>query len=366
MKRLLPILLILCLMLGACGKTPEATEPVVTEEPTTQPTTEATEPPTEAPTEPPVIRHPLTGEELETPYTGRITAVVTPNNSAAVPHYGISQAEVLYEIEAEGSVTRCLMLFSDLSQVDKIGPIRSSRTYLNCLAVAYDAPIVHCGGSSFGRLGRYDSSGKMIPDWAHIDEMYNGSYFFRDTARNNSGYAWEYCLFTSGERLINCLAEREYNKETPEGTDFGLLFGDESATTAGESAQKVTVKFYSGKTTTMTFDAETGNYLASQHGGKFIDGTTGEQLSFKNVIILQTAQRSGSMPNDSQTRKYYRLIGEGEGFYACDGKIIPIKWSRENLEDPFVYTTKDGAPITLGIGKTYVAVTSNEATSTYE
>lgn len=367
MKRLIAAMILMCLLLCACGAPAEpATEPPVTE-PATQPTTEATDPPTEPPTEAPKIRHPLNGSVLDAPYTGRAIAVVTPNNSQAMPQYGISKADILYEVEAEGSVTRCMMIFSDLSGVETVGPIRSIRTYFNSIAVSYDIPVVHCGGSNFGRNGCYDINGNKIDNWEHIDEMYNSSYFFRDYGRYNSGYSWEYCLFTTGEKLSSAMATKEYNKVTEEGTDYALVFDETPSASTGSSAQTVTVKFHSGKTTTMAYDAQSGKYFSSQHGGKHIDGANGQQLSFRNVIIIQADQTSSSMYGDSQIRKFYDLLEkEGTGYYACDGKIIPIKWSRENLRDHFTYTTEDGQPLVLGEGKTYVAVTSKSAQHTWQ
>ena len=56
------------------------------------------------------------------------------------------------------------------------------------------------------------------------------------------------------------------------------------------------------------------------------------------------------------SRSYYVMEGEGDGYLAMGGEIVKIKWSRESLESPFVYTLEDGTPVTLGVGRTYVAV----------
>jgi hypothetical protein len=56
------------------------------------------------------------------------------------------------------------------------------------------------------------------------------------------------------------------------------------------------------------------------------------------------------------------LEGKGTGYYACNGQVIPIKWSRESVYDPFTYTLKDGTPLTFGVGKTYIAIIPTNAT----
>lgn len=352
---------VLCLVLSdtGCSKKPE-TPPATTETTAAPETTETTVPAT---TEPQVLCHPLNGTPLEEPFTGRATAIVTPNDRPALPQYGIGNADILYEIEAEGGITRCLMIFSELGFEGKIGPIRSARTYFNSVAKSYDAPIVHCGGSPGGRKGHYSDSGKKIKNWAHIDEMANYGYFYRDSERSNAGYAFEYTLFTTGAKMIAALEALGYNTVNEEGTDYSLTFSPEPALPGGETANTVTIGFRGGKKTVMTLDAATGLYRAYQHGRDWIDGNTGRVLSFRNLIILQAEQ----WHDDSGYRTYYDLfVDEGKGLFVCDGKAVPIKWIREKLSHNFTYTFLDGTPVTLGEGKTYIAISSPKSTTTYE
>ena len=358
MKRLLAFSLLLCLLLCGCAnKEPADT----TAAPTTAPT-EATTQPTEettVPTEPPVLyRHPLTGEPLDEPFTDRAVAFSIGNTTAALPQHGISQADVFCEVEAEGDITRFLAIISDFSQVASIGPIRSARTFFNSLAVAFNSPISHCGGSPRGIAGYHDLTGSKIADWEHFDQFtYGDKYYHRDMDRyKNQGYAWEHCLFTTGEDMVKALADLKY--QTGEAWDLGFQFTDEPAT-EGENATKITVNFKGGKHSDFAYDATTGLYSIRQYNRDLIDGTTGEQLSFKNLLVLyaeQTKRKGGSY-----MRSYYEILGEGDGYFAVDGNIVKIKWSRETVEDPFTYTLEDGTPISLGVGKTYLAVSSTSS-----
>lgn len=376
MKRIFVLFLALSLLLCACGGTPEvpttqATEAPTTEAPTTEPTTEATEPPTTEATEPPVLyRNPLNGEPMDEVYMGRPTAVVINNNIHCLPQYGIRQADLMYELETEGDVTRYMAVFSDLSNIGSIGPVRSTRTFFNNIAVSYDAPLIHCGGSDPGLSGHYDSSGDRIDNWNHINEQYNGDYFFRDYDRYYSGYSWEHTLFTNGELLMQALADKEYTEHTEtfleqQGAEYyyGLQFDDE-VVLEGEAANSITVKFRRGKTTTMTYNPETGLYEASQYNRPHIDAAVDEVMAYRNVVVLYTSQWGKS--DSSYVRSYYELSGEGTGYFACGGQIIPIKWQRDNLRGCFTYTLEDGTYITFGTGATYVGVTSADPCVTYE
>ena len=342
--------------------TAEPTE--LTTEPTTEATTEATTVPITEPTEPPVLfRNPLNGMPLGAPYTGGAVAVVINNNRAALPQSGISAADLIYEFETEGDITRLLAVFSDLYMAGTIGPVRSTRTFFNNIAVSYDAPLIHCGGSKPGLSGHYDDNGIRVPDWKHINESYFPEYFFRDEERFESGqYSWEHTLFTTGNDLAKAVEDRGYRTVNENGTDFGLQFA-ENPELDGETAEQIIVNFRCGKKTTMTYDAHYGVYRAEQFGQEHLDAATGLGMTYQNVLVLYTKQWSKF--DGTYDRSYYALQGSGTGHFACNGQIVPILWSRENLNDPFSYTLQDGTPITLAVGNTYVGIVSDKVTATY-
>lgn len=356
MKRLLCLMIALCLVLAGCGKK----EAEVPTEPTTVPTTEATEAPTteatEAPTEeteptteatePPAPVNPLTGEVLEEAYTGRPVAFSLNNSSACLPQYGLDKLDWMFEVETEGDVTRCLCIMTNPADAKAVGPIRSCRSYFLNLSVSYDAPLFHCGGSKFSDAFQYNDS-ESLSSWNHIDQMSNGSYFYRESSRQGS-YALEHTLFTTGERMLKGMADKGYNTE--EVLDYGYQFS-ESVELDGQSAEKISITFRGSKNTTMKYDAESGLYKAHQHGNNWIEGSTGENATFRNVLVVITSQtKVGS------GHSFYDLDGSGDGYFAVDGKMVPIKWEHEDVNGPFRFTMEDGTPITLGVGKTYCAI----------
>lgn len=361
MKRTISLLIVVCsLLLCACGPKYEVPYASTTET-TTAATTEATTEETEAPQ---LYYHPLTGAVLSAPYTARPTAVVINNIKACLPQYGISAADMIYEFETEGGITRMLALFTDLSNVDSIGPIRSARTYFSNVSASYDIPLIHCGGSSAALSGKYDQT-NTLKKWDHIDQVSNGSYFFRDTERRKQGYALEHTLFTTGEKLTQALVKKEYNTVYESAVDYGLQFAD-APVFNGEAANKVTVTFRGKKPSTFTYSADSGVYSAAQYGKDHVDAGSGKTMAYRNILVLEAEQTINKL--NGKSRSFYDLIGEGEGYFACDGKIVPIKWSRSEVTENFVYTLTDGTPVTLGVGKTYVGVIDIKAPAgvTYE
>ena len=114
----------------------------------------------------------------------------------------------------------------------------------------------------------------------------------------------------------------------------------------------------------MTYNPDNNLYAAAQYDRSHIDGNNGEVIQYRNVLCLYTEQ--WQQFDGTYARSFYALTGEGNGHFACGGKIIPIRWSRESLNDPFVYTLEDGTPLTLGVGTTYVGICSKKVAVSYE
>jgi hypothetical protein len=127
-KNIVAMLAIALLFLSACGGTAGPTaeptqqpspEASVTPEPSAAPT--ATPEPTKAP-----YTNPLTGEGMDEDISAkRPWAIMINNLDKALPQCGVSQADIIYEVPAEGGVTRMMAIFSDISDVSPIGSMRS-------------------------------------------------------------------------------------------------------------------------------------------------------------------------------------------------------------------------------------------------
>ena len=360
MKRMFALILAVSLLLCACGTkpaettapttVPETTVPVTTAPPetTVPPTTEATEPPT-------VYCNPLTGEVLDAPSDVRPYAIMINNTTKAVPQCGISKADMIYEIVAEGSITRFMAIFPGLSDVDVIGPVRSVRPYFFRIAEHYGAILSSAGGS------KEAITAIRKEGWNYLNGISGaGSAFYRDQwRRENKGY--EHSLMTTGEKLTKA-AEKAGFQTTMEPVDYGFHFTDE-AMTAGEAAEKITIWFYNnGKKTVMNYNAESGLYAMYQHGADAVDGNDKSAITFRNVVVLV----ADTSVKDKKGHLETQTTGTGEGYYARDGKIIPIKWSRESNSAKYVYTDPEGNPVSFGIGKTYVAIVPDGSPFSYK
>ena len=354
MKRTLAWLLLLCMLftlLAGCGEK--------TEEETVDEITIVTPEPEPEPEPEPIIENPLTGEAVtEEVRARRPYAVMLNNISVALPQYGITQADIIFEVVAEGGITRMLGLFQDVSQLGSIGSVCSARSYYIDLAQGYDAVYIHAGGSP---QAYSDLKAKGID---HIDGV-NGNtanVFFRDQGRIRSA-GYEHSMFTSGERLTNYVDTIESMRHThKDGYELNQQYVEDATPAGGEDAPLIRAYFGGGKKTSFEYNAETKLYNVYEYGAPYIDGASGEQVGVPNVLLLFTnvSQISG----DNKGRMDVRTTGEGTGIYACGGKSVAIKWSRAGLESPFSYTLENGDPLPLNIGHSYVCILHNGATVT--
>ena len=79
----------------------------------------------------------------------RPIAVMVDNESIALPHYGLTQADVVYEMmnsTANGKITRLMAVVKDWESLEQFGSIRSARPTNFLLAAEWNAVLVHDGG----------------------------------------------------------------------------------------------------------------------------------------------------------------------------------------------------------------------------
>lgn len=353
MKKLLPLFLALLMLLTACSK---AADPGVSPEPPVKTSDSPEESPTPTPTPTPNY-HPLTGEVIDAPFANtRPYAVMINNIGVALPHCGISGADIIYEILAEGNITRMMAIFSDINKANgPIGSMRSSRPYYIETALSYDAIYVHAGGSE---QAYSDIASKGVNNIDGVRGNYDASSaFYRD--KNRQQYGYEHSLFTTNENILKATEKLGYSTEHKTASfDYGLRFTDEPAMTGASAANTVNVSFEGVKTTDLTYHADTGKYTAVQYKKELVDGNTNQSLTFKNILVLYAETKT----IDDYGRKSVNLDTTGTGLFICNGKSIAINWKHGGTGSQFSYTTADGQPLELARGTSYIAIVPTGST----
>ncbi|MCD7821094.1 MAG: DUF3048 domain-containing protein [Clostridiales bacterium] len=306
--------------------------------------------------------NPLTGEATEEDISNnRPIAIMLNNIKQALPQYGNSQADVLYEVPEEGGITRIMALYQDVTDVGAIGTIRSTRPYYVRLAVAADSILVHAGGST----AAYNVIKDYMEKYGLVDLDYlskgtrTADIFYRDSSRLASGYASEHTLFTTSDNIQTYLEEHsdEIRLEHKDDYEYVHYFVEDGTPANGDTAESINVSFSGYKGTTFTYDSEAGNYKVSEFDSAYVDGATGSQVSVENVVIIQTTIEA---LNDAKNHVAVHLTGTGSGYFACNGKYEKITWQKDKAKYTYQFYDEDGNVVDLGVGKTYVCIVGTE------
>ena len=306
--------------------------------------------------------NPLTGETMDLGLTNfRPVAIVLNNISDSLPHNGVADADIIYEYPVEGGLTRMLALYQDISEVEMVGSIRSARHYTVQLAASYDAILVGAGRS---QQAQSEVSSLGVPFLNEVEGPLR-DVFFRDRSRIPGRRVDNlHAVVTTGERLMQWLPEYDFRLIHEAHYEHLLSFTDDATPVNGSNANQVIARLSSGKSSTFYYDAEKGTYHMQQYNRDFIDANDDSRPGFANVLILKTSV--SNIAGDTSGRLNVNTTGTGDGYFINGGKYIEITWSRNSVSSPFYYTLRDGTPLKLGIGKTFVCITPTNLDPSFE
>lgn len=320
----------------------EATTEAITV--TTSVTTEAA--PDETTLQPGQVYAPLTGLPVATELAQkRPVAVMLDNYVDARPQAGLIDAEIVYEMLAEGMITRYMAIFQTKAP-DLIGPIRSSRLYYIERALEYDPLYVHVGGSPEALT--------VLKTLAigNIDGLAAGKDTFwrlnHKKAPNN--------MYSSME-AIRTQATRQKHKES--GTFETWDFHTKATELDGAAALKALLTYKkpsekdkTGYYITYDYDASLQVYKRGYNGKEHCDESGEQPLTAMNILVQEAAHKVV----DSAGRREIQVIGKGKGYYLTLGKMIPVTWEKSKATSLTRFYKASGDELTLNPGVTWVQV----------
>lgn len=310
--------------------------------------------------------NPLTGLPLEEEFVGaRPVAVMLNNLVVAQPQQGQSEADIIYEVLAEGGITRMLGVYQSVDGVGVIGSVRSARTYYLELALGHDAIYLHAGGSpdAYEKIRQWSVTALDCVNGPYEGKAEGSNLFWRDAERiKNNGKT--HSVVTRGDIIMELFPTYSIRLEHEEGYQYPQIFADDGTPKDGQPAAVITVPFSPYKTGLFEYDEGKGVYGVSQYQEPYVDGNTDRQVEVTNVIILQTACKT--IPGDDSGRISVDLTSGGAGWYACGGNIQEITWSKAGRNSPFVYRDAQGQELVLGRGHSYVSIIPLQQSITVE
>ncbi len=299
-----------------------------------------------------MYRSELTNEWIDkTIQNQRPVAIMVDNEVTALDHYGVTQADIVYEMmnsTANDEVTRLMCIVKDWGSITRFGSIRSVRPTNFMIAPEYNAVLIHDGGPFY------------INDYLGNPWVYNLSGGF---ARIDNGKAREFTEYVTTGEIESRMKARGYS------TEYNSYYQGQQWQFADEAAPVDLSTVYNSKDCTLVdlpflhngsqldYDTKSNTYLYSEYGRDHIDPENdNKQLAFTNVIIqcaeLTQLDANGYMRFDIQNTN-------GSGYYITGGKSIPVTWKKGDAVDATTFYDANGEEITLNTGKTYIALVAS-------
>ncbi|SHJ79416.1 DUF3048 domain-containing protein [Paramaledivibacter caminithermalis] len=290
------------------------------------------------------IKSPLTGLYIDKEkLNDRPIVVMLDNYYKARPQAGLSKADVVYEVLAEGNITRYMAVIYT-SKPKSIGPIRSSRPYFIDKALEYDPLYVHVGGS--------EQAKKDIKNFkmADIDGLSSGGdIFWRKNHKpipNN--------MYSSYEAIMKQAKRRKYNKT---GNFETLQFNEEDMDIDGEELTEIKIPYRGKKYTSgFKYNKEDGLYYRYVNNKPHLDEISKSHIIAKNILVQYVADRV----IDNVGRLEMNLVGEGKGLYITNGKMMDVKWKKTSRRALTRFYDLKGNEIKLNPGITWYQIVPDD------
>ena len=297
---------------------------------------------------------PLNGLSCDN-YNRRPIAVMLANDEVARPLSGLSEADMVFEMQVvEDSITRLMAVFVCNSPED-LGSIRSARHNFIPLAMGLDAIYAHWGGSHFA----LEKLNKGIMD--NIDAMRNPyEAFFRKlgiSAPHNGFSTIEKLIASAGKlkyRLENNFEGYKHQAQNSKLFNYNVITKSEATGLKIQNPnKKIEINYAYPWNVEWRYDESKNSYLRFRKGEIEIDKNNNQQIEAENIVVMFAKSR----PLEGQ---YNDVDVEGEGGIALyqNGEEIKGKWKkdRNNPKSKLYFLEESGQEVKFVPGQIWVEI----------
>ena len=283
-------------------------------------------------------------------------AIIVENQVDARPQSGLDKASIVYEAFAEGGITRFLALFSSFD-AEKVGPVRSIRTYFVDWAHGLSAYLAHVGGN-------IDALDKIKVEKSYdLDQFAYSTPYWREYA---AGLATEHTMYTSTSKLWQQAAKIGY----PTANNFtSYKFKDDpvdAEAAALPASQKISINYLSSTyNVDFQYDQASNSYRRFIAGKLQIDNISKNQISPKNVVVM-TVSRRAMKTRINEAGYVMTTVGSGKAQIFLDGKTIVGTWKKTSASDREIFYDEKGQEITFNRGQFWISVIPPESSVTIQ
>lgn len=287
--------------------------------------------------------YPLTGLVVENgEINKRPIAVMINNHPKARPQSGLHKADIVYEVLAEGSVTRFLAVFQS-EWPDIIGPVRSARDYYIDLSKGFNALYINHGWSPSAKAKLESGEADYLNGL-----FYDGSLFWRANHRKAPHNS-----YISNENILKGAKASDY-EVTADVKPFTFLAEDEVVSLEGDEANKTVIKYGDSQTWQVTYKYNPTEKMYSRFSGneQTIDLESEEEIELSNILVVEMEHEF----IDSYGRRGIDLTSGGKAILLQNGLIQEVEW--ENRAGRII-PVKNGEIVKLVPGRTWINIVPN-------
>ena len=272
------------------------------------------------------------------PLTGRVApnGIITnrrpismkiENSLEARPQSGLINADIVYEVEVEGGITRFHVLFqSDLPEI--AGPLRSARSSDAWIVPQWDSYLLYSGSTEAVRADLENAGIDKIPEevdariWQRVDWRYAPHNLYVHIA-DVPDVIGDFGVTTDGWEARTLAFEDTLTNETPTVTSITVPFP--------------------AQTSIWRWDNVGRQFLRFQEEEAHTDRDSGIQIGAENVVVLWA--------------DYYDFASGGKATLFKNGVAHEGVWIAQAGQPPLIETLS-GEVITYRTGKTWFEIVS--------
>jgi len=303
----------------------------------------------------------LTGEWKDVEVAKRrAMALVMPNDSAALPKWGISRAGIVFEAAVEGRTSRLVAYFEDYDDLEMLGPARSARDYHVYDAIGKRAIFAHWGlaVAYCADLINGDKTDNVSQALGGITRGAQEAFF----RRTRPGYKTEYTGYLDIAGYNRAVERLGYDKNYPADFVPQFTFAADGTFVEYENYPKASIirpgtkgsrgGFGQGNAS-FEYNEQERLYYRYQFGGKHTDELNNEHLSYTNVVF----QYALGEVRDAKDYLIFGLHGEGRAKVFTNGRVIEGTWKRLGGDHkPAKFYDMDDNEIVFNRGKTWICL----------
>ena len=264
------------------------------------------------------------------------------NLNGARPQSGISDAELVYEYETEGGISRFSSFFFHTPS-SQVGPVRSARLVTIKLDKTYNGTLMYSGASQYVNQ-------QLAANGVRFYSEGSGALF-----RITSRYA-PHNLYTDTTHVQGLL-----NQVNPPVAGYSLW--DRTTIAAlppgGAAAARVTVPVSASEQPIFTYDPASGTYTRTeQDTGTFVDAATGNPWHIGTVVVLHVPIVLGPEEEDvSGTHGLdHTIAGNGPAEVFVGGQWYGATF-HQGPSGPPALTLLNGVPAPIAGGPVLIVLT---------